>query len=57
MAKEFGLLPSEVARRATTYDIMVYDMMIAWENHQADPTAAPQLTEEQMLEMIRNART
>lgn len=30
----YHILPSEVAARATTYDIMVMDMMTAWEQYQ-----------------------
>ena len=31
MAKTYGKLPSEVAANATTYDLMVTDLLAAWE--------------------------
>lgn len=35
MAKLYGLLPSDVASRATTYDLMVTDVLAAYEHYQA----------------------
>jgi hypothetical protein len=36
MAKTYGMLPSEVQARATTFDVMVMDVMAAWEKHLDD---------------------
>lgn len=34
MAKEYGMLPSMVEQQATTFDIMVSDMLATYENYQ-----------------------
>lgn len=34
MAKLYGLLPSDVAVRATTYDLMVTDILATYEHYQ-----------------------
>lgn len=36
MAKTYGLLPSEIVARATTFDLMITDVMNSWEKHQLD---------------------
>jgi hypothetical protein len=37
IAKTYGLLPSEVLARATTFDLMITDVYSTWENHQQNP--------------------
>lgn len=34
MAKEYGMLPSQIERQATTYDIMITDVLATYENYQ-----------------------
>jgi hypothetical protein len=34
MAKEYGMLPSQVEQQATTYDIMITDVLASYENYQ-----------------------
>ena len=34
MAKEYGMLPSQLEREATTYDIMITDVLATYENYQ-----------------------
>lgn len=34
MAKEYGMLPSQVEQQATTYDIMISDVLATYENYQ-----------------------
>ena len=34
MAKEYGMLPSQIEREATTYDIMITDVLATYENYQ-----------------------
>ena len=34
MAKEYGMLPSQIEREATTYDIMITDVLASYENYQ-----------------------
>jgi hypothetical protein len=36
IAKTYGLLPSEVLERATTFDLMVTDVYTTWERHEND---------------------
>ncbi len=62
MASRYGLLPSEVMNRATTFDLQVLDISAKWERHQRERAETggkppiPQLSQEQMLEMIRKTR-
>jgi hypothetical protein len=60
LAKTYHKLPSEVLAHASTFDIMVYDVMTAWEQEQSDRAngvkKTPELTQEQMLEMIEKTR-
>ena len=34
MAKEYGMLPSQIEQQATTYDIMISDVLATYENFQ-----------------------
>ena len=34
MAKEYGMLPSQIEQQATTYDIMISDVLATYENYQ-----------------------
>jgi hypothetical protein len=54
MAKHYGVLPSDVINRATTFDLQVYDVSLTWEQHQRDEVngVAPQYSQEQLLEII-----
>ena len=60
MAKQYNMLPSEIISRATTYDLLVYNSLMAWEQEQQDRAAGrkpvPKLSTEQMLEMIKKVR-
>ena len=62
LAHRYGLLPSEVIARATTFDLYVIDLSARYERHRTDlaegkAAPAPKLTQNQMLEMIRQARS
>lgn len=55
LAKTYHLLPSEVLARGTTFDIMVMDVMAAWEEYhqkKADGTYVPDLSEEELLKIL-----
>lgn len=39
IAKTYGLLPSEVMARASTFDIMITDVYSTWERHQQNPNS------------------
>lgn len=53
----YGQLPSYVRDNATTFDMLVTNTLLAWENEQYDKasgkTSTPQLSEEQMKAMIK----
>lgn len=57
----YRLLPSQVRDNATTYDIMVMDAYVSWENEQRDIASGkkpvPKLTTEEMQAMIDRVRS
>lgn len=61
LAEKYGLLPSEAYSRATTFDLYVLDVSTRWFKYQQDVAegriAEHNLTHEQMLEMLRKARS
>lgn len=62
MAREYGLLPSEISIRATTYDIMVMDVVATYEQYQQEMQSgkvSPELyqyTDDEMKTMMEKAR-
>ena len=61
IAKQYGLLPSMVREYGNTYDLMIYDVMMSWEQYQLEraegKNPTPKLSEEAMmaaLERVRN---
>jgi hypothetical protein len=56
IAKQYGLLPSQVAEHATSYDIMIADVFATWENHQRDPGAMEQYDPKQLEELMATVR-
>ena len=60
MARTFGCLPSEVDAKASTFDIMVYDVLMAWDQYKEDKKngriSTPQVDEEQLIEMMKRAK-
>jgi len=60
IAKQYGLLPSQVHEHGTTYDLMIYDVMMAWEQHQNDQAngkkITPVLTQEQMMAALERVK-
>jgi hypothetical protein len=56
IAKTYGLLPSEVVSRATTFDIMITDVYSTWENYQSNPTAMSNFSQEQLAEIVKRGR-
>lgn len=55
MAKYYGVLPSDVVNRASTFDLMVYDVSISWEKYQRDKDSGqnPEYTQEELLESMK----
>ena len=60
IAKQYGQLPSKVRDIGTTYDLMIYDVMMSWEQHQQDKASGkkstPQLSEEQMMAALERVK-
>jgi len=57
MAKAYGQLPSYVRDNATTYDLMVADIMASWESQKMEEMktgvkAPPKLSQKQMQAML-----
>ena len=62
MAEKWGQLPSYVEQHATTYDIMIMDVLSAYDNYQqqkasgkVDPSVY-QFTDEELQTMLEKAR-
>lgn len=56
LAKAYGLLPSEVMARATTFDLMVADVMATWEDHRNNPDKLDNYKVEDLEELVKKAR-
>lgn len=60
VAKTYGLLPSEVVARATTFDLMITDVMTSWEKHQMDKATqkvSPEsYSQDQLQEILEKSR-
>ena len=60
LAKNYGQLPSYVRDNATTFDVMVLDVMMAWERYQDDRAngriTAPEVDQTVLEEMIKHTR-
>jgi len=50
----YGVLPSYVRDNATTFDIMVADVMAAWEQSQSQKNNPDSYSEEQLLKIMEN---
>tara|TARA_R110000868_G_scaffold372176_1_gene635994 strand:+ start:258 stop:452 length:195 start_codon:yes stop_codon:yes gene_type:complete len=58
MAERYGMLPSEVAAKATTYDLMISDVLATYDRYEqtkakgkVDPTVFG-LTQEELKAMV-----
>ena len=56
LAKTFGCLPSQVRDQATTYDLMIYDVMMAWEKYQSNPNDAGNFDQQDLVKMMESVR-
>lgn len=56
LAKTYGLLPSEVVARATTFDIMVADVVTAWERYQQNPNDPGNYSQEDLQTIVERAK-
>jgi len=60
IAKQYGQLPSTVRESGTIYDLMIYDVMMSWEQYQQEKAngnnPAPKLSQEQMMAMMEKVK-
>ncbi|MFZ9876864.1 MAG: hypothetical protein ACO3EY_07410 [Candidatus Nanopelagicales bacterium] len=56
LAKTYHLLPSQVLANATTYDIMITDVLTTWENYKNNPENMDNYKTEDLEKLIRNTR-
>jgi hypothetical protein len=60
MAKQYHMLPSQIAADATAYDLQVFNSLMAWEQEQQAKAAgkkpAPNLSQEDMQSMLQRVR-
>lgn len=60
MAKMYGQLPSYVKDHATTYDMLVTDALLSWEQEQYNKAqgklSTPNLSQEEMQAMLDRVR-
>lgn len=62
MAERYGILPSEVMGRATTFDLFICDTAIGYRNMVTDRASgrtpqAPQMTVDQLMEYHRRGKS
>jgi hypothetical protein len=61
MAKHYHVLPSVIMEQATTYDLLVFNSVMAWEQEQQDRAAGkkpvPKVSTEQMTAMLERVRS
>lgn len=60
LARHYGVLPSQVREAGTTYDLMIYDVMMAWENEQQERAngkkSTPVLSQDAMMAALERVR-
>ena len=60
IAKTYGILPSKVLQEATTYDLMIADVMSSWDNYQMEKamgkTPVPDYSQQELLDMIKKVK-
>lgn len=60
MAKQYHMLPSQVADAATTYDLQVFNSLMTWEQEQQDKASGkkpvPKLSVDEMQAMIKKVK-
>jgi hypothetical protein len=56
LAKTYGVLPSDVLSRGTTFDLMVTDVYATWERHQQNPTDITNFKTEDLEKIMEKAK-
>lgn len=63
MAKRYGYLPSDIMNRASTFDMVVMDAAISYENyleqqHRGSSSGAPlNVPEEELIKILEKSKT
>jgi hypothetical protein len=60
IAKTYGMLPSQVVNNATTYDLMIADVMSSWEEYQYNKamgkSTLPDYSTQELLDMLHKGK-
>jgi hypothetical protein len=60
VARVFGKLPSEVVAHASTFDLMVYDVLMAWDKYKEDKQngklTPAELDEAELMKLLKKAK-
>ena len=56
LARHYRKLPSEIVDQATTFDIMVMDVMTTWENHKQDPQNVNNYKTEDLEDLVKRTK-
>jgi len=56
LAKTYGLLPSQVFANATTYDLMITDVLATWEEYKNNPDKMDNYKTEDLEQLVKEAR-
>lgn len=56
LAKTYGLLPSQVIASATTYDLMITDVLATWEDYKRNPDKMENYKTEDLELLMKEAR-
>lgn len=61
IAKTYGILPSMVLQNATTYDLMIADVMSSWEDYHykklSGKNPVPDFTQDELVNMLNKAKS
>lgn len=56
LAKTYHLLPSQVLANATTYDLMITDVLATWENYKNNPENMDNYKTEDLEKLLKETR-
>ena len=56
LAKKYNMLPSQVAANATSFDLMIDDVMTTWEKYQQNPSDLNNYDEADLQELMKSVK-
>jgi hypothetical protein len=56
LAKTYHLLPSQVLANATTYDLMITDVLATWEDYKNNPEKMENYNIEDLEQLVKDSR-